>query len=971
MAFGQLPALARTYVLAVYAAAAGIAGLELLGAGTGGGRSASTGSADALWLFTLVLLAASLAHSFPVSVAGRQAFHVSLPFFVVGIVLLSPVELTVLLATVNAVEWIQRRMSWFAHVFNIAAFVLAGALAQGVYTLVSQSATNGTIDLSQPGRVLAGLTAIATFALVNRVLVAAAVWMGNGVPPRQQHMFTAESVLTDAILLIMGLAMAQLAVVGPWVMVLGATPLLLIHRALDIPNLRAQRSRDALTELSTVASFRDMCARELSRSERFGRPVALLLVDLDRLGEVNANHGHHVGDRVIQETGRLLEDATREYDLATRVVGGQYAILLPETDMTSAIAAADHMRLAVAQHPYVVPTSMEPLNVTVSVGVAGVVGHHAAVDELFAATQSALERAKQSGRDRIGIARMSGTRVMTKPSTDGADLPPIEIGSSRTGPDEPTQTEPVVCCETSVPPNLPEGGAAPRQSRCVALALGVTLAAAALVLLNASAIPQIDPVAMLLLISFVALSESRALGLFENSSYSVSAAPVLAAGMLLGVPGAVVVAMVAMPIRARRRVTRWYKLAFNVGLQVLAAAGAGAVYEAVREPLLPYGPAFLIVPGALAGFVYYLHTVVVAFAMSLELRVGVWKVWAEHFRWLLPQYMVLSLLALLLALAYREFGLVGALAFVAPALMMRFVAKQYVDRTVGNVRQLRALNAELAEQIAQRAAAEKEIARLAREAASAEAAQEVARIRGELMSVVSHEMRTPLGSLIGFTELLMTRDLSQEERHECLTLMYEEGHRLASLINDFLDLQRMESNQQTMRIEPVDLAALAQRVARVAGDDPDRPIELNLPPDLPAVPADPDRLEQVLLNLLSNARKYSPDGGHIELSIRQVGGFVEVVVEDRGLGLPAEAIPHLFDKFFRVDNSDRRKIQGTGLGLAIVKQIVVAHGGQVWAESDGLGQGARFCFTLPLAHAPARQPPGQLPLDGTPEAQAA
>jgi CheY-like chemotaxis protein len=117
------------------------------------------------------------------------------------------------------------------------------------------------------------------------------------------------------------------------------------------------------------------------------------------------------------------------------------------------------------------------------------------------------------------------------------------------------------------------------------------------------------------------------------------------------------------------------------------------------------------------------------------------------------------------------------------------------------------------------------------------------------------------------------------------------------------------------------------------------------------VRADADRIHQVVGNLLSNARKYSPAGGTVDVSAHEASGQVIVTVRDHGLGLPPDAVPHLFEKFFRVDNSDRRSITGTGLGLAISRKIVEAHGGRIWADSDGLGQGSCFSFSLPLADA--------------------
>lgn len=225
----------------------------------------------------------------------------------------------------------------------------------------------------------------------------------------------------------------------------------------------------------------------------------------------------------------------------------------------------------------------------------------------------------------------------------------------------------------------------------------------------------------------------------------------------------------------------------------------------------------------------------------------------------------------------------------------------------------------------------------------------LARTKDELVSVVSHELRTPLASLVGFAELLLNRDYDQATRRRFLSIIHEEGLRLTALINDFLDLQRLESGRQAINLEPTDVQAVVERSVAAAGDDLLHPTVLEFPERLPPFNADADRIQQVLGNLISNARKYSPAGGAVRIRAGERQGMIAVSVTDQGLGVPAEAIPNLFDKFYRVDNSDRRAIKGTGLGLAICKQIVTAHGGQIWAESSGLGAGTTFSFTIPIA----------------------
>jgi signal transduction histidine kinase len=226
---------------------------------------------------------------------------------------------------------------------------------------------------------------------------------------------------------------------------------------------------------------------------------------------------------------------------------------------------------------------------------------------------------------------------------------------------------------------------------------------------------------------------------------------------------------------------------------------------------------------------------------------------------------------------------------------------------------------------------------------------ELTRMKDELLSVVSHELRTPLASLVGFAELLLTQTYSDDKRREFLQVMHQEGRRLTALINDFLDLQRMESERQTVHPRPVALEPLLRRAANAAGHDPERPIILDVREDLPEVEADPDRLVQVMMNLLSNARKYSPGGGEIHVTAPSGERGLRVRVQDHGLGLPQDALPRLFQKFYRVDNSDRRSIGGTGLGLAICRQIIAEHGGRMGVNSDGPGKGSTFWFTLPLS----------------------
>jgi len=224
-------------------------------------------------------------------------------------------------------------------------------------------------------------------------------------------------------------------------------------------------------------------------------------------------------------------------------------------------------------------------------------------------------------------------------------------------------------------------------------------------------------------------------------------------------------------------------------------------------------------------------------------------------------------------------------------------------------------------------------------------------LKDDLVSTVSHELRTPLASLRGFTELMLRRDFPRDKQREMLNVVHDESLRLTRLVNDFLDLQRIEAGRLGYRFAEVDVGAVVRDAVRLFAMQSDRhALRAELPELLPSVVADPDQLRRVLANLISNAVKFSPDGGEVTVGARLLGGMVRVTVSDRGIGIEADAIDGLFRKFHRLEAGKARHIGGTGLGLALVRRIVEAHGGRVGATSEP-GAGSTFWFTVPVVDA--------------------
>ena len=231
--------------------------------------------------------------------------------------------------------------------------------------------------------------------------------------------------------------------------------------------------------------------------------------------------------------------------------------------------------------------------------------------------------------------------------------------------------------------------------------------------------------------------------------------------------------------------------------------------------------------------------------------------------------------------------------------------------------------------------------------------EELERQRAEFLGVVSHELRTPLASIKGSATTLkeLANSLDPAEMDLFFRIIEQQADQMSDLITDLLDMARIESGTLSVSPEPSDGAALVDRARNsfLSGGGRDN-IRIDIEPDLPPVMADRRRIAQVIGNLLSNAARHSPESSAIRLAAARDGVQVAFTVGDDGTGLSDDLLPQLFRKFSRIDGDDRdRGIAGSGLGLAICKGIVEAHGGRIWAESEGPGLGSRFTFRLPVA----------------------
>jgi len=226
--------------------------------------------------------------------------------------------------------------------------------------------------------------------------------------------------------------------------------------------------------------------------------------------------------------------------------------------------------------------------------------------------------------------------------------------------------------------------------------------------------------------------------------------------------------------------------------------------------------------------------------------------------------------------------------------------------------------------------------------------EQVEFMRRQLIGDVTHELRTPLTSIKGYMEGLVDGVLPATP--ETFNQIHQEADRLSRLVDDLQELSRVEAKAYALDVRPVAVSSLVRTtIKRLAPQAAAKRIDLlsDLPANLPPVLADEDRITQVLVNLAANAIQYTPEGGRVTLSAMQHGDEVQVAVTDTGIGIPPEHIGNLFTRFYRVDKSRSRGAGGgSGIGLTIARHLVEAHGGRIWAESQGEGKGSTFNFSM-------------------------
>lgn len=681
-----LSRLAKAYILSTIGVALGLFAFQVpsLVAWQGGA-----------WLFIFLLIGAATAQFFTVVTPKHQHYFLTPTFFFASIMLLGYGPLALVIALAHVPEWLKERYPWYIQSFNIAAHTIAAFAAKA---LLGWMLPAGMAQLLTFNGAFATLVAGVLYTFLNHLLVGLVLMLARGVSLRESQVFSPANLLTDLALMCLGASIAFLWVVEPWLVIPATAPLILIHRSLSVPTLREEAQVDSKTGLYNAKYFDDILDEELRRARRFGRPLAVVMADLDGLRYVNNTYGHLAGDAVLATVGRIIREQVREYDVASRFGGEEFALLMPETTTHEGYVVAERIRKIVEATPIQVPTQVEPIYITITAGVASFPTDGHEPNALLHAADVALYQGKAAGKNRVRMSSPGDRKGPPEPPAEEAAEPPQEPSpAAPPTPPAPTLTSLITQSIDSIGGRPQVRAGHPPLWRLLTFIGFVTAIGAFLGFVYLPSIRRFDIEGVFILALFAAAAELFSVDLYGAGTVSVSFAAIFAAALMYGPTGAVALAIFIAVAHSVKRRPRGHQILFNAANHAISSTAAALTFALFGVQLRPENLPFLLAPALIAATVnYFLSTLLVSTAIGLSEGTPPWRVWKEQFRWLAVHYIVMGLFALFFGLAYIAFKAWSIVVFGAPLLIIRYAQQQYIAQTVRNVEALRAVNEELA-----------------------------------------------------------------------------------------------------------------------------------------------------------------------------------------------------------------------------------------------------------------------------------
>lgn len=684
---------AAVYVLVVIVTGAILAGYYLM-----------AGPVENFWAVALLSSLGSLALIFKV-LGTTDRSHYNLSFLIYGIsfVLLGIQSTIIVVILANIVDWAWHKYpKWYIQPFNVATYVIGLTLAHVVSQWVNPS--GALFDFSG---ILAVLLAVTLFVVVNHFLVGLVIWLARGQNFRESGIFNFLPLMIDITMFAMGVTVAWVWWISPPGVILILVPLYLIYSTLRMPALERKTEIDPKTEVFNARYFNEALQEELNRATRFKRPLSIIMADLDLLREVNNTYGHLAGDIALQGIAKILKENVQDYGIVARFGGEEFAVILPEKKLEEATAVGEQLRQAIEQAAFSVSTSIKPISVTMSFGVASRNGETLSPQELIHRADLALYQAKANGRnrcyafgqDQIAPVTASPENIAEIKQASECDEPATFTQVQR----EPQTGEPETQMSGSVVTPLKTNVTAKQYIPWyVAFVTTVAFLSSSIVLLvQAHQKPYWVGILVFSLLAF--LAEIFSLEVYvRKTSVSTSVTILVAGTLLFGPAAAVILGIVAAFGALTKNRSPIIRFVFNASNFVIGNLLVLGVLAIVGKPFLALSiPAQLLLSITSIMIVYFSTTLLVSVVLRLQTGRSVNKIWQEQYRWLTPYYLVMGLVVFVLGFDYQLAGLLGIIVIFLPLLLLRFSQKQYLDHTRVMVHELQNKNKELTDHAAE------------------------------------------------------------------------------------------------------------------------------------------------------------------------------------------------------------------------------------------------------------------------------
>ena len=646
-------------------------------------------------MLTILCLLASLALIIKVEGATNRS-HYTFSFILYGFAFahFGVLEAAIVIIVSNLVEWIVNRPPWFIQIFNTTCYIIVINIAGLAITL-----------------------SMALFTLLNHFIVGVIVWMARGENFKQSGIFDLLPLLIDLTLLTLGAMLVLIWEYSPFALLLFAFPIYLIYGTMRVPALERQSEIDQKTGLFNHTYFMQHLENELNRANRFDRPLTIIMADLDLLRNINNTYGHLAGDEVLVSVSKILQQSVREYDVVARFGGEEFAIMMPETDIEQGYERAETIRKAIEKMEISIPTSITPISVTLSLGVASREYFKQTGTDIVHNADTALYHSKLKGRNRSFaytedayvefVDSQKGEQKLHEVSTNQTFKPGDNLSMTS---NYRAANAKMVSKSEKLTPQVPEKGPELKNSSeskkvsktPVYFYIGGLFVVSLLIfgclyLFASDLYDGLSIQSWLGLLGcavLVIVTEWYSIDLYtERTSLSTSAVPILAGTLLFGPIGSFVLSLTYALSAGLKNRSPLNRYVFNFSNQLFAGVLYLTVIYLTGKSFVEASTLMQLMLAILAAvIVYAINTSFISFGVHLDSGQPVYQFWKQQYSWLFPIYIGMGIVAAAFVFGYKHDPIVGSLLVIVPLLLLRVSQVQYVERTRDMVTELREKN---------------------------------------------------------------------------------------------------------------------------------------------------------------------------------------------------------------------------------------------------------------------------------------